>query len=200
MNVGAFFTLILFIFRLFGNEDVDLRQLPPTVPVVTQTLPPSPPPPPVISQPSPVPTSASSQDSSANTTLSPKRLSPERQREEAGDRRDENKSINEGDGKENGESEYKSRGWAKYRENKPDTYKSPLRPSGRFGRGDRDLQKSHSVTAGSSSPLRERDMMYGAPRDRGMSHFHRSAGRFDKLGRPLLYHRLPGKLKLEFSI
>jgi hypothetical protein len=132
--------------------------------------------------------------------LSPKRSSPERQREEAEVRTDEKKSMSEDDGKENGEGEFKSRGWAKYKEKRPDTYKSPLRPLGRFGRGDLDVQKSHSSAAGSSSPLRERDMMYGGSRDRAVSHFHRSSGRFDKLGRPLLYHRLPGMLKLELRI
>jgi hypothetical protein len=187
--------LIWFIFRLFGNEDVDLRQLPPNVPVVMQTVPPSPPPPPVISQPSPVPPSASSQDSSGNTTLSLKQPSPEREGEESEVGMDECKSIREEDGKENGESELKSRGWAKYKEKKPDTYKSPLRPLGRFGRDELDLQKSHSSAPGSSSQLRGRDVIYGSPRDRGMSHFHRNAGKFDKLGRPLLYHRLPGMLE-----
>jgi hypothetical protein len=108
---------------------------------------------------------------------------------------DEGKSISEDDGKEKGDSEMKSRGWAKYREKKPDTYKSPLRPLGRFGRDDHDLQKSRSSAPGSMSQPRGRDMVYGSPRDRGMTHFHRSSGRFDKLGRPLLYHRLPGMLR-----
>ncbi|XP_033608498.1 uncharacterized protein LOC111867245 isoform X3 [Cryptotermes secundus] len=177
--------------ELFGNEDVDLRQLPPNVPVVMQTVPPSPPPPPVISQSSPVPTSASSQDSSVNTTSSLKQPSPERERVESEVRMDECKSVSEDDGKENCESELKSRGWAKYKEKKPDTYKSPLRPMGRSGRDELDLQKSRSSTLGSSSQLRGRDMIYGNPRDRGLSNFHRSSGKFDKLGQPLLYHKLP---------
>lgn len=189
--------LMWFNFRLFGNEDVDLRQLPSAVPV-TQTLPPSPPPPPVISLPSPVPTSASSQDSSANTTSSPKQVSPERERNE--DHVNERKTVSEDDGKENGESELKSRGWAKYKEKRPDTYKSPLRPLGHYGHDALDLPELRNSSPGSGSPLRERDMLYGTPRDRGMSHFHRSTGKFDKLGRPLLYHRLPGKFELEFNI
>lgn len=192
--------LMSFNFRLFGNEDVDLRQLPSAVPVVTQTLPPSPPPPPVISLPSPVPTSASSQDSSANTTLSPKQASPERERERTEDHVSERKTVSEDDGKQNGESELKSRGWAKYREKRSDTYKSPLRPPSRYSHEALDLPDLHSSAPGSSSPMRERDMIYGTPRDRGMSHFHRSTGKFDKLGRPLLYHRLPGILELEFNI
>lgn len=185
---------------MFGNEDVDLRQLPPAVPVVTQPLPPSPPPPPVISLPSPVPTSASSQDSSANTTSSPKQASPDREKDENDVHIDERKSISEDGGKENGETELKSRGWAKYKEKRPDTYKSPLRPLGRYGHDTLDLPKLHTSASGSSSPLRERGMIYGAPRDRGMPHFHRSTGKFDKLGRPLLYHRLPGIHELEFNI
>jgi len=185
---------------LFGNEDVDLRQLPPAVPVITKTLPPSPPPPPIISQPLPVPTSSSSsQDSLANTTLSPKQPSPEREREEAEHHIDESKTVNEEEGKENSGIGLKSRSWAKYKELKPDTYKSPLRPLGHFSH-DLGLPKSHSSSPGSNSPLRERSMMYGSPRDRGMSHFHRSTGRFDKLGRPLLYHRLPGILELRLNV
>jgi hypothetical protein len=184
------FVLIWLHFRLFGNEDVDLRKLPPSVPVVMHTLPPSPPPPPIISQPLPVP-SSSSRDSSANTNLSSKQPSPEKEREQPEVHMDECKSISE-----DGESELKSRGWAKYKEKRPDAYKSLLRrPLGRFGRDELDLQKSRSSTLGSMSQLRGRDMIYGSPRDRGMTHFHRSSGKFDKLGRPLLYHRLPGMLE-----
>jgi hypothetical protein len=172
----------IYEYVLFTNEDGDLRQLPPTVSVVMQTLPPSPLPHPVISQSSPVPTLASSQDSSANTTLSPKRLSPEREREEAEDCMDKCKSVTEDAGKDHSESEVKSRGWTKYKEKKPDTYKSPLWPVGHFGHDGLDLQKSHSLASGFNSQLRGRDMIYGSPRDREMSHFHRSTGKFDKLG------------------
>ncbi|XP_033607972.1 uncharacterized protein LOC111866139 isoform X3 [Cryptotermes secundus] len=177
--------------ELFRNEDVDLQQLPPNAPVVMENVPPSQPPPPVISQSSPIPTSASSQDSSANPTSSLKQPSPERESEESEVCMDECKSISEDDGKENIERELKSRGWAKYKEKKPDTCKSALGPMGCSGRDELDLQKSRSSALGSSSQLRERDMIYGNPRDRGLSNFHRSSGKFDKLGQPLLYHKLP---------
>ncbi|XP_023720536.1 uncharacterized protein LOC111871566 [Cryptotermes secundus] len=169
--------------ELFRNEDVDLQHLPRKAPVVMENVPPS--------QSPPIPTSASSQDSSANTASSLKQPSPERESEESEVRTDECKSISEDDGKQNIEHELKSRGWAKYKEKKPDTYKSPLGPMGCSGRDELDLQKSRSSAVGSSSQLRERDMIYGNPRDRGLSNFHRSTGKFDKLGRPLLYHKLP---------
>ncbi|KAJ9595834.1 hypothetical protein L9F63_012989, partial [Diploptera punctata] len=80
--------------ELFGNEDVDLRQLTPAVAVVTQTeIPPSPPPPPIISQPSPVPTSTSSQDSSLITLSSPKRSSPDREKEDIDSQRQEDINV-----------------------------------------------------------------------------------------------------------
>ncbi|PSN35925.1 hypothetical protein C0J52_07164 [Blattella germanica] len=173
--------------ELFGNEDVDLRQLPPPValvkPQTTIGLPLSPPPPPIISQPSPVPTSSlssSSQDSSVNTISSPKRSSPEREKEDTESRAKETKAMDD-DSKENNDSGLKPKGWAKFKE----TFKSPLRPLVSFP-DEMDLPKSQSSTPGSTSPLRERDF-FGTPR--GLS--HRSSGNFDKLGRPLLYHRLP---------
>nr|CAD7456296.1 unnamed protein product [Timema tahoe] len=69
------------------------------------------------------------------------------------------------------------RGWAKYKELKPDTYKSP-RPFGQF----RDLpSRSHILNTKSESASPEHEPAFeGEPQPV-----------FDRLGRRLLYHKLP---------
>nr|CAD7591773.1 unnamed protein product [Timema genevievae] len=69
------------------------------------------------------------------------------------------------------------RGWAKYKELKPDTYKSP-RPFGQF----RDLpSRSHILNTKSESMSPEHEPAFeGEPQPV-----------FDRLGRRLLYHKLP---------
>ncbi|XP_066998871.2 uncharacterized protein [Anabrus simplex] len=168
---------------LFGSEDVDLRQLTPR-PVATQpSMPPSPPSPPNISQPSPTHTTTSSQDSSTNTVSSPKTsVTLEKDRDVSNECANEPmKPQDEDHVKENGGEKLFPQGWEKYKESKPDIYKSPFRSS--------ELSKS-ALSAGTDSPVR--DVSYASHRDRGVTHFNRR-GRpeFDRLGRPLLYHRLP---------
>ncbi|GLH15248.1 Uncharacterized protein GBIM_19614 [Gryllus bimaculatus] len=156
---------------LFGNEDVDLRQLAPISVVTQQGMPPSPPPPPIISQPSPT-QSASNQDSSvaSNSPKIKSELDKDVPSETKSDIDDSHRVKENGEGKS-------FRGWEKYKESKPDIYKSPFR--------SHKLEPSHKT----ASPAR--DSVYNS-RDRNVGVFNRHIGdrmEYDGLGRPLLYHR-----------
>ncbi|CAG2059146.1 unnamed protein product, partial [Timema podura] len=129
----------IFYCRLFGSEDVDLRQLPTAPVTVASSTPPH--------APSPTPSSQDTPESDETLIEMKPRIDDD------------------------------PRGWAKYKELKPDTYKSP-RPFGQF----RDLpSRSHILNTKSESVSPEHEPAFeGEPQPV-----------FDRLGRRLLYHKLP---------